>query len=286
MDISKLQEGLLNWFWLTPVEAKRLSAIENVCMKLYDQYFPEKVKNAKYEVFFPLIKYGLIEFYADNYFALSPSSVIFNKNFVVSINVPDQILKEFQPLNHKAQLGIKCFHRSAEIFTVINDNEIPTSEYNLSKILKHIPILNSILNSWKDDVVGDISNFHWSGGSEVKKGVYKKTQESYSQRGVRLSEGTWKKIPSREDNIDGYNLAMLWQQIQNGDRLGIEYRPASNTMVVKNIFFPIVIERLLFFNTILHPINGVDAFSRQYTIGDREVGILNKFLSHKIETHE
>ena len=56
MDILKLQEGLLKWFWLTPLETKRLPAIENICNKLYEQYFPERLKNAKYEVFHPDIR--------------------------------------------------------------------------------------------------------------------------------------------------------------------------------------------------------------------------------------
>ena len=291
MDILKLQEGLLKWFWLTPLETKRLPAIENICNKLYEQYFPERLKNAKYEVFHPLLKYGLVEFYGDNNYALSPSSVIFSADFTALINIPEKLLGIIAPPHFESKLGIDVYPNSTALMSLINASKIPTTKYDLRLTLRQLPSLDYIVNSWKDDTINDFSNFHywtksnsWSANYiPATKGIYKKTQELYSQRGVKLSENKWKKIPLRNDNIDAFNIAILWKQIQNNENLGVKFQASSNIIFIENIFFPILIERLLFLNTILQPLSYVEVFKRQYKISKREFEILNRLLGNKIE---
>lgn len=291
MDIVTLQEGLLNWFWLSPLETKRLPAIENICNKLYEQYFPERLKAAKYEIFYPLLKYGLIEFYGDNSYALSPSSGVFNDDLIALINIPEILLNKVEPCIFEYKFGIKLYRNSGELLSFLDENKIPSSKYNLRGILKQIPSLDSIVNLWKDDSVNDVSNYFYLTKSSSwatnniapMKGVYKKTQELYSQRGVKVSENKWKRLPSRGDNIDAFNIAILWKQIQNDENVGVKFQVSRNIVLIENIFLPVVIERLLFLNTILQPINSIEVFKRQYIINRKEFEILNKLLGNKIQ---
>ena len=89
MDVQKIQKGLLDWLWLEPNLLRPLSNIENVCIKLYEQYFPnQNSRNAKYQVFYPLLKYGRIEFYGNKNFGLSPSCALMTNKRVLFSNIP------------------------------------------------------------------------------------------------------------------------------------------------------------------------------------------------------
>lgn len=294
MTIENLQKGLLDWFWFEPNQLKPLHNIENVCIKIYEQYFPTKNgKNAKYEIFYPLIKYGVIEFYGNNRYGLSPSCALHNNKFYLLSNIPVGLMDSKNEIRvYRNNLGIQKFENCPTIFSFIKKLNIPNSRFLFSESLSKISSFEKIIDGWIEDRVIESENYYlfdtynkWnSANKNLINGVYKKSIESYSQRTLKLSDTKWKAIPSREQNIDGFNIAVIWSQIQNSWNIGIEYYPTDERLIIKNIFFPLIIHRLLFINTLLESPVDFDALVNQYFINQRDFNSLNKLFNNKIET--
>jgi hypothetical protein len=291
VNIKRLQEGLIHWFSLDPASLKSLRNIENICTNLFQQYFPlEKPERAKYKIFYPLIKYGIIEFYGNNSFALSPSCALHNNELVLFINVStlDSIEKDSESYNTNYS-SLKLYKNTEDKFSLLNRMTIPYNKFLLSKSLLIFPSIKSIINSWTDEVIHN-SNDHYFLNANNKWvpctyplpiGVHRKSKEVYSQRILKLA-GKWKCIPSRENNIDAFNYAVVWGQIQNGWDTGINYFPLNDTLVVHNTFFPIILERLLYINTLLESKPQIEMSNRQYFINQKDFKLLNALFENKI----
>lgn len=281
---------------MEPNEYRSFNSINNICVNLHKQYFsdedfPERsAKTAIYEMLYPLIRYGLIEFYSNNKYGLSPSCALYSDSNVLTCNIPFALYEEvIDKCIFDNYLGIKVFEKSMFHITFFKENFIPYSKFAFSDHLKMIS-LEKIINSWKDDTVIDSNNYFffnynntWSNTlQKTPKGVFKKSREVYAQRTLKLSENKWKCIPARENNIDSFNIAAIWGQIQNSWDIKIKYHAKETKLVVKNIYFPIVIERILFFNTLLDR-HDFDVFNREYLIKQKEFHILNELFDNKIQ---
>ena len=293
MNIQNLQQGLLDWFWFEPNQLKSFNQIENVCFKLYEQYFPQNnVQNAKYEIFYPLIKYGVVEFYGNNKFGLSPSCALHINKFSILCNIPSGVTDRINGMpTYSNNLGIQVFENCAAIDLVIKELNIPNSKFIFSDSLREISSFEKIIDSWIEDRIIDSTNYYlfnannkWSRSDKnIINGVYKKSEENYSQRTVKISQNKWKVVPSREQNIEGFNIAVVWSQIHNCWNIGIEYFPNDKKLIVKNIYFPLIIHRLLFINTMLESVQDFDIFRNQYFINHQDFNTLNRLFNNKIE---
>lgn len=295
MNIQKLQKGLLDWFWLDSNQLKAYSSIENTSIKLFEQYFPNlDVIKAKYEIFYPLLKYGVLEFYGNKKFGLSPSSALFTDTHILLINIPLNRKNSHHTLYDycNSNLGIEVLKNSPTSIADLKKLNIPHSKFILSMCLIRIASFESIIYNWVDDKVIDSNNFYlfndnykWIKSKfNYKKGVYKKSSENYAQRVVKLSEYNWKIIPSRDYNIDAFNIAVIYSQIQNNWDIGLKYYEMENKLVISNNYFPIIIERLLFINTLLELNENINVFNRQYFIKKTDFNILNKLFAYKIDS--
>ncbi len=293
MDIQNLQKGLLSWFWLDPNQIKKYNVIENICVKLYQQYYyDQNPQKAKYEIFHPLIKFGVLEFYGDKSYGLSPSCALYSNSSILLINVPLEILQSntYTFTYNNPNLGIIVIKNSAKAIFELSNFSIPVSNFILSNSLKKLSSFKSIINGWIDDTVLNSKtfdlfneNFKWAKNEfKYKSNLYKKSSESYAQRTIKTSNDKWKIVPSRDSNIDAFNLAVIWNQLQNNWPLEIKYIEKENKIIITNNFFPLIIERLLFINTLLQFDNGVNVFKREYFINKSDFNILNKQFENKI----
>jgi hypothetical protein len=117
---------------------------------------------------------------------------------------------------------------------------------------------------------------------ELLLGVYKKSEEIYSQRTIMLDETVWKDVPNRSENIDAFNVACMWSHIENGWDLGIQYDMRYSKLRIRNVFFPFVIERQLFLNTLLEGALDFDFLNREYYLKQSEFILLNQLFSDQI----
>lgn len=293
MKLATLQKGILDWFWLTPHEPKSLTSIENVCDKLYRQFFPNRVsRNAKYEIFFPLLRYGVIEFSSGNSYRLSPSCFLYSNKYILSCNYSNQKVGEMS-LNPMTilEIGLNIYQKQLDFLSAFGKENVPHSAYSLNNILKQIKPFRTILENWTDSAIIETKDYmyfshhySWVRPQDIfSVGVYKNGREVYSQRLVMINESVWKNVPNRAENIDAFNIACTWAHIENNWNLDVQYDPKQLKLTIKNIFFPIVIERQLFLNTLLEGAFDFNFLDREYYIKDREFLILNRLFSDKIQ---
>ncbi len=294
MDIQKIQKGLLDSLWLDPKQLKPFSHFENISVKLFEQYFPnQNPKNAKYQVFYPLLRCGTIEFYGNKNYGLSPSCALFSNTRVLFTNIPSSLRSCLTISSDycNSNFGIEVVKNWSDSNEELKQLNIPFSNFLLSNCLNKISSLETIINTWSEDKVIDSSHYYFfnsfnnwvTSKTKYKTGLYKKSSESYAQKTLKISENNWKIIPSKDYNIDAFSVAVIWNQIQNGWNIGIKYLEGEKKLILNNYYFPIIIERLLFINTLLEFNNNDDILKREYFITKEDFNILNGLFSHKIE---
>jgi hypothetical protein len=290
MDIPKMQNGLLQWFWLNPLEQKKLIAIENICNKLYTQYFTEtNIKKSKYEIFHPLLRYGVIEFYGKNTYSLSPTSVLFLDDLFLLVNFPEGLdIKNKVDSALDTGIGILVFEKNSKNSSIISEYSVPMLEFSASILLKQFVTINLMVQSWNNYEIFESENFsYFDSQSWTKKkndprnGVYRTFDEAYSPKLLRISTDVWKQIPL-ENNLDAFRIAVLWGQIENNKPIEISYFRDSCKLKVGNIYFPILFERLLVLNSLLHGMPMDSIRSHEYFLSEKEFSLLNALLKNKI----
>lgn len=291
MELQCLQKGILDWFWLTPLEAKSLPSIENVCIKLYHQFLPDRLsKNAKYEIFFPLLRYGVIEFSGNNSYRLSPSCFLYSNRYILSCNnINENVSEQKSNSVFSSTLGLDLYERTTneDSFSKRSTEFLP---YHFRDILRSMPIFRTVINNWVTTSIIETKRFMYFSSKyswvacpqELLLGVYKKSEEIYSQRTIMLDETVWKDVPNRSENIDAFNVACMWSHIENGWDLGIQYDMRYSKLRIRNVFFPFVIERQLFLNTLLEGALDFDFLNREYYLKQSEFILLNQLFSDQI----
>ncbi|MEJ7736325.1 MAG: hypothetical protein WKF97_02765 [Chitinophagaceae bacterium] len=294
MDLLRLQQGLLYWFRMNGSESKSYTAIENTCINICRPYFPmetnsgEIARFAKHNIFFPLFRLGAIEFYGDGKYAMAPTSCLCNKKYVIGCNMPHRIKEEYNlELVHDTLRGIEIYRRSTRLLEFICTEGISHSEYLFSAIFGKIPSLDTLVNFWEDDVSIDASGYQmlvsgdgWRRPTEpVNIGVFRKSDKVYSQRLAKISNYQWKLIPSRASNPDALNIASMWAE--PGNISGVVFNSSDLLLRIKNNMFPLLIERILAINSLMHGCQ-LDS-QRQYHLTAGEFNMLNRILGNKIE---
>lgn len=291
MNVQAIQSGLLKWMTTNSRKTRSMASIDNVCKKVYEQYCdPQHLKNSKYKLFYPLIKYGVVEFYGEDRFGLSSSSIVSKNDIFLFCNIPKrEYVNLSKSLIYESELGIVLFKNTLEVRSFVKQIGIPESKFSLKDALMRIGSLNLIIETWKDDEIyaqeklfffNSITGWGLTENGQI--GVYKKGAESFANRVLKVSDNSWKKIPTRAENIDAFNLAVLWAQINSNKHVGVKYSLKDELLVVDNIYFPLIISRLLFINSLFMTKGNSRSFENCYFINNDEFKVLNNLLKNKI----
>lgn len=291
-EYLKLQEGLLAWFWFEPKTFRSLQVINSVCTNMYNQYYSVGFsKDAKYQLFYPLLRWGVVEFYGDDKYKLSPTSILYNERFILTCNLPPFAEKKLKTVPiFKNISGMLVYESTKSLISTCESNLFSLRKFELDSLLKEFHSFRSIIQSWDDDTIIDTRNFFLLGENnkwsdrplKLTAGVYKKSSKVYAGRSLKLSEDQWKTIPTRRYNIDGFNIAAIWSQIYNDWNIGVCYDLNKEILTIRNIFFPIVLERLLCINTLLSGKPHIDICEREYFVQQSTFSMLNKLFKGKI----
>jgi hypothetical protein len=293
MEIMKMQEGLIQWFHYQEDREITFGKIENICIKLYEQHFPDKaIKNAKYDIFYPLLRYGVIEFSGNNKFGLSPTSVLVNRKYCLGFNLPSSVLEQLLEVNLVEIFPfIYLFDKDNKAKKILEDQNIEYSTFELSLLLKQIQPINKIVSSWREHSISDQNGFEYFNSrntwtnqfNQETIGLFRTTNEVFARRLLKIDTYKWLNVSDRSSHIDSFNIAVCWSIINNNQDLSITYHHSDSILKIRNIYFPILIERLLFFN---HCLNHGDFASKNYRLQAKDLKLLNKFFNNKIKTDE
>lgn len=294
MDIIKLQQGLLYWFRMSNPVSKSYASIENICINLCKPYFTTETSPAdlaafaRSNIFFPLLRSGIVEFYGDGKYAIAPSACNYNQAFVAGCNLPATIKEDFNAdLEYDSLRGIAIYRRSGALLHAIDAASIPCQAFLFRTIAGKIPSLGKVVSLWEDDVFIDGSGYQqfvpgegWRRCAEpVNTGVFRKSDKVYSQRVVKTGDYRWKLVPSRTINPDAMNIAVSWAA--TGTISGLAFNSRDLLLSIKNNAFPLLIERILAINSLLHGYFLHD--ERRYLMTLAEFNQLNNILGNKID---
>lgn len=290
MKTLELQKGIWQLFLYAPNEFRSFQTIDTICRQLYGQNcYGQSEKAARYQLFYPLLRYGVVEFYGNNQFALSPTTALESKNCILLLHVPDVSTVLCKQIPLFSYLGISLYAKSAAITSFLKDSGVPANLFRLQDSLNQFSSFEAVINGWQIVHLDDLGSCYYFTESQTwqlktpdSKGIYKTSVEPYSQKMLFIGMDQWKNIPKPGQQIDGFTIARIWGQIQTNTHLGITYYAAGQKLVINTPFFPLLLERLLFINTLLKGKSGFDQTQRQYSIDRDEFNLLNHLFENRI----
>ncbi|MEY4906083.1 MAG: hypothetical protein RLZZ292_3898, partial [Bacteroidota bacterium] len=124
----------------------------------------------------------------------------------------------------------------------------------------------------------------WNNQFDIQAiGLFRTDSVAYTRRLLKTDAYKWLNVPDRDSNIDAFNIAVCWSIIANNWDLNINYNKQNSQININTIYFPIILERLLFFNNCL---NTGDFTQKNYYLQAKNLKLLNKLFNNKIKINE
>lgn len=259
MDIIKGQGILIQWFRHNSQNTQSLTKIRLVCKNIRNQLGDFDNTNYLYHFLFPLLRIGLVEFVGKGKYRLSPPSLIEKKGKLISVNLNDnQIQKLTETIEHFQFHRSIVFHKKKYAKQIEATTGLKIIKPDIRRLLTQIPKIKDVIDQFDHANVFETqkfmfhnNNFRWSKNySKNLLGCFRASENVAARRYLRVDIDAWKKIPDRETNPDIFNWAYCYGHILNGFPLGIEYDENLKILKVRNIYFPIILERLLRLNNL------------------------------------
>lgn len=294
-DLLSIQKGLLDWFRYEPVKFRSYESIRKLCSEIYP------IKNAQddnkkpiYQLLYPLLRSGLVEFYGNSNFRLSPTAGLLHQGKVLIYHPPLSLTERFHPILLGTDIPcVALYPYSPEIITWCAQSGISIQTFQIGRLLASLRPIHQIIADWEDDKIVDTTGYLYfdSYGKWVlnlsrnpHNAVAKKNNRHYAAKCLQLSDGRWKSIPGKKNQPDAFSLAVLYCQIQNRQELSITYDSRQERISVRTPFFPLPIERLLFINTLFSQANSDIFCHRTYFLDNRDFIQLNRHFNRSIQS--
>lgn len=259
MQITEGQKILLQWFRHNNLELHGINKIRIVCKNIRNQSGDFENKNYLYHYLFPLVRIGLIEFFGEGQYKLSPPSLLHYKDKLVSINLNHHQLEELDEtiINSRFHRSI-VYHDTQYLKNIETEIGMKSVKPNIQILFQQIPTIKKIIDSYEDVQIHETkgfmflnNNFNWSANfTPSLLGCFRGGENVATNRYLKVDKNEWKRIPSRRYNPDSFNWAYCYGRLLNEFSLGIEYNSSTKILNIKNIYFPIILERLLWLNSL------------------------------------
>ena len=294
------QNLLLRWFKAQGGEHFSLTKIKYLCRELNEQFdlqLPNK--DTYYRIVLPLIRLGLIDFHGLNRVALAPSIFLINTKSIIGVNIPNRLNKTLEKENVEGaigEFGIINYPIEYEptIQKVAIEHHYLIQSTNQKNILKNLPSLKKValtlLGSKEmllttDDFEHLSFNKGWTKNNKLS-GIYRATKEVFSNR-YFFDGMDWFSFDSTQ-NPDTFNILACYAYLINDWDLGISYSPKTKKIIVRQIYFPILLSRLLLLGTIGANQNISIAINKGIysNISQNTFFALNRIFAQKITINE
>jgi hypothetical protein len=292
-----LQQALVKLFWHSPTQVKSLNFIDRACYhlesdgsKMLYNYWGT-LSYARNRIFYPLLRLGIVE-HCNNGYCLSPSTGVFNSRVIILCNVPVNVkfrLTEF--CLKDTHLGVEVYRKTPFVTSILDKYKVEYKNVSISDLLNKIRSFEDIISSWNDDTVIDESRYYFLNGtnqyvlnnSKADYGIFKKSNQSYAEKVIKISQNLWKSLPHAALNPDRFNIALVWNNARKNLYVGCKYFKGQGILIVETKYFPFLIERILIFSTLLNQNLEVNILERKYYLEEEPFQILNKIFSDKIQ---
>ena len=198
-------------------------------------------KKPEYLVLYPLLRTGIVET------ARHPET-----GKLVYCLGPDVIIR-----THDKLLKLKTKDGSVVFIDENNIEQEPILDHNSSLILlKNIPSLINVISHWPESEIkmkyiydrfgkNDLEKYKATENSS-KPNIYANSKFIYSEKYLKTKSGKLYLIPSIEENIDAFNIALSYLEAIKGRYIFI-HNPSKKTIAPKyfNSMLPFVICRVL-----------------------------------------
>ena len=246
--LEELQALFFKWFKC--YESRNLNQIRVATKNLLASYEYE-TKSSLFKIFYPLVRYGLIEFCGDGTYTLSnPILLFYPDNKAVGVNLNSGLIEKlknsFQPYTID-QFGIIRFTATEnELVTFSKETDIPLSKPNISEYLSNFPNVKNCINDINGFEETYFSNFEekfdirgrkWEKARNESFGLFKNAQKYYF-----IENGATYSIPSYTQNPDARPIVESYIYCKQA---GFKYNYNTKELNVGNINLPILIERVL-----------------------------------------
>jgi len=294
-DLLSIQKGLLDWFCYEPVKLRSYESIRKLCLEIYPiKNAQDDNKKAIYQLLYPLLRSGLVEFYGNSNFRVSPTAGLLQQGKVLIYHPPLSLTERFHSILSGADIPcVALYQYTPEFIAWCFQNGISIQTFHIGRLLASLRPIHQIIADWEDDKIVDTTGYlyfnsygRWVSNLSPNSHnvVAKKGSRHYAAKCLQLSDGRWKSIPGKKNQPDAFSLAVLYCQIQNEQELAITYDSRQGRISVRTPFFPLPIERLLFINTLFSRTNP-DIFSnRTYFLDNRDFILLNKTFNRSIQS--
>ncbi|MCB9231088.1 MAG: hypothetical protein H6581_05475 [Bacteroidia bacterium] len=295
-EIYFLQKLVLKLFNHHQESSLSYDRIKLLCQNLWQQNrLGGERKSAVHQIFFPLVRKGLIEFVGNGRYQLGPCVAIQSFGSISIINPP---ILPVLSMGQKFELnGIYRFKNpSKELTNELKEIGIPIQRPSIAKTLRCTPSILKVVRTFPQALIPDTSGFQllstrntWEPNVRITPpSLVKASDEGNSKRYLGDQDHTWYEIPNPAQNPDGIYIAILAKKILTGESLGISYSKSKHELKIDKIHVPILIERILHIQSIQDP-QGVVEHKSGITFKHIDYPIfyeLNRIFHQKITIHE
>ncbi len=250
-NMEELQALFFKWFKC--YETRSLNQIRVATKNLLASYEYE-TKSSLLRIFYPLVRYGLIEFCGDGTYTLSnPNLLFYPDNKAVGLNLNSiqiEKLKERFHIHSIDQFDIVRFTGTEkELIAFTNDANINFSKPNTVESLSNFPKIKKCINAingFEDtyfstfEEIFDIRGRKWEKARNESFGLFRNNENA--QKYYFIENGVTYSIPSNAQNPDTRPIVESYIYCKQA---GFKYYSKEKKLDVGNVNLPILIERVL-----------------------------------------
>lgn len=228
-NLKEAQEKLYQW--LACFEKKSYLSIRQNCDYLNIQYGLGIENYAIWQIFYPLVYSGVIDYVGNGYFALTEQQIIDLKTHYVISNPFEK--ENIYPTEITG------------IFRAEKSNYIPQSKvvgFNALNILSRYPSIKSIVDGFYESIV-DEDKFEYH-NFKTKKGVAELKDGGLVRYFSDPGNSYQRQIPDKSVNPDALNIAYCYERVINQQDNGL-YSKSSKVLKLQSFGLPFMIYRVL-----------------------------------------
>ena len=221
-------QGLL-YSWISSYEKRSYNLIREACGFLNESLTLGLGDHPTWDVFFPLVFSGVIDYVGNDYYSLTKSVALSYDGHAYLLNY------EAKP---KAIAGLPIGYQEVSLDKIPSD--IAVLRMNSVSVLKSFPSVDKVIDSWQTSVLDeDLLRYH----SRNHIGVA--DHSSGITRYFSIPEKNYlKEMPARPFNPDAYSIGICYERALTGEGNG-RYDKASRMLYLKRFAMPTLLYRSL-----------------------------------------